>query len=115
MFNLFKLFDQRGLKRRIYESELGHGGGDHYFADHKEVRGESSMGLWPDRMTLYVCLHRSANATGSVGAARILQLDVTELTRLLSTLWTTHTEPGMGIAVVIVRLGRFFLGQLDDR
>ena len=114
VFNLFSPTAEPNLKLMIYELAFQHQGQDYYLAGKKEVRDDPGIDLWTDTTTLYTQLHQGTDKSAPVVGAGILSLNITELTKLVSTMRVTNAESLSDKSKALFDFGKFFLGELWD-
>lgn len=117
VFNLFSPAVESGdpgLKLMVYELAFEYGGDAYYVAGKKEVRDDPGFDLWTDTTTLFTRLHLGEDKSGDVVGAGILNLGVTDLVELVSTMRATGVESATDSARALSRFGALFLGELWD-
>lgn len=114
VFNLFSPAEDPTCKFMVYELAFTHDGQDYYLAGRKEVRNDPVYDLWCDTTTLYTRLHQGVDTTGPVIGAGILTIDVDRLLKMVASMHTTHAHSLTEHASILLKFGRFFLGELWD-
>lgn len=112
VFNLFSPADQPKTKWMVYEMGFEHGGKSYYLVGKKEVRDDPGLDLWKDTTTLFTRLHEGEDASGPVVGAGVLSLGPKEILGLASTITAQNAGSAASQAAVVLKFGRFFLGEL---
>ena len=113
-FNLFSPAGRPDVKEMIYELGFEAGGKSYYLAGKKEVKDDPGFDLWKDTTTLFTRLHEGGDASGAVVGAGVLHLKPAELLKLVGTVSPTDACAPAERTRLILRFGRFFLGNLWD-
>ncbi|MDX1428692.1 MAG: hypothetical protein R3282_00330 [Rhodothermales bacterium] len=114
IFNLFRPTEDPSLKWMVYELGFEHGGEEYYLAGKKMVREAAVTELWRATTTLYTKLHRGAGDAAPIVGAGVLSLSVKQLIALVSTMKVTGAASKKEEAAVMLKFGRFFMGDLWD-
>lgn len=114
VFNLFCPTTDPTLKLMVYELGFEHAGKGYYLAGKKRVRNAAVTELWKATTTLYTELHEGTDDSGPVVGSGVLSLSVKQLMALVSTMRVTGAESRAQEAEVLLKFGRFFMGDLWD-
>ena len=107
--------DVVGQRRMVYEVPLHSVEGDACFlAGYKLIHDDKGFDLWPDTTTLYVTLHRGSDASGEVLGRGILEIQVSDFLRQMTTMRALNTDNLLESAAAIARFGRYFAGALAE-
>lgn len=111
-FALFAPSSEPALTYMVYELGFERAGKPYYLAGKKHVRIGNPLKLWRETTTLYTTLHEGFNARGPVVGAGVLQLGVSDLVRLLSTLEATRAPDLRAKLRAVGGFFRFFASEL---
>lgn len=111
---VFRLFSPSGDPDEtymVYEIGCRRDGKAYYFAGRKRVRVGGPWRAWGETTTLYVTLHEG-DATGPIGAAGILRLNLFDLFALMGAFHATGCETAWQRWRAIGRFAAFFTREL---
>lgn len=96
-----------------YAMPLATTGGTRYFlAGTKVIRDDRGFDAWADTTTLFVTLHRGADAGGEVVGRGVLTIAVDDFLRQLRTMKATNAASKAEGLWALARFGRFLAGEL---
>jgi cholesterol oxidase len=113
-FNLFHVDPSRVETRRMsYAMPLVASDGTRCFlAGSKVIHDDRGFDVWADTTTLFVTVHRGADAGGAVIGRGILTIAMEDFLRQLRTMRATNTEGRAENLRAVARFGHFFAGEL---
>ncbi|MDH5719263.1 MAG: hypothetical protein OEZ13_01450 [Spirochaetia bacterium] len=111
-FNLFSPSEDPQMKYMIYEFNFSHENQLYFFSGKKELKDDPGLDLWEDTTTLFCYIFKGANADADITASGILKISLIDFIKMLRTMSAENAQSLNKKAVIFIKFGKFFLGNL---